>query len=114
MTLTIEGHRSDEPAYYGGENYTTLGFSVGFRELILSRFYTGLTAGYDHVDFSRFQPESNGHRTDGYFWVRASLDHEFSAHWMASLFVIHRQDDSNISRYTYDNNMIGAQITWHY
>src|SRR5262249_32452607 len=35
MTLTLEGHRWDQPAFFGEVNYSTIGFSLGAREQIL-------------------------------------------------------------------------------
>lgn len=113
-TVTLEGHRRDEPSPTGFYNYQTLGFSAGVRQLLLGRLYAGLTGSYDNVGYNPLQAGTSNNRTDNSFLVRATLDYELNTHWMTTLFYIHRQDDSNIPSYTYANNMIGARVSWQF
>ena len=111
--FTVEGHRLEQPDYTGFYNYQTLGFSVGVRQQMLGRFYAGLTAGYDHYSYTLLQSGSSNNRSDGYFSARASLDYELNPRWTASLFYIRRQDDSTVQTYSYADNMVGLQVSWH-
>jgi hypothetical protein len=111
--LTLEGHRREQPDYTGFYNYQIIGFSAGVRQQILGRFYAGLLAGYDHVDYTLLQPGTSNNRSDNYFSVRASLDYELNPRWVATLFYVRRQEDSTIQAYTYANNMVGLQVFWH-
>jgi hypothetical protein len=111
-TLTLEGHRREQPDYTGYYNYQTIGFSAGVRQQVLGRFYAGLLASYDHCGYTRLQAGTSNNRSDSYFSMRASLDYELNPHWTASLFYVRRQDDSSIQAYTYANNMAGLQVSW--
>jgi hypothetical protein len=111
-TLTLEGHRREQPDFTGDYNYQTLGFSAGVRQQVLGRFYAGLLAGYDHYGYTPLQGGASNNRSDSYFSMRASLDYELNPHWTASLFYVRRQDDSSIQAYAYANNMAGLQVSW--
>lgn len=113
-TITLEGHRRDQPSYDGNYNYQTLGFSAGVRQQILGRIYAGLSAGYDNIDYTESKVALSSNRADNYFSLRTSLDYEFNRHLMASLFYVRQQDDSSIHNYTFDDNMVGARVTWRY
>jgi len=113
-TVTLEAHRRDEPSPTGLYNYQTLGFSAGLRQLLLGRLSAVLTGGYDNVGYDLLLPGASNNRSDDYFLAQASLDYELNAHWMTTLFYIHRQDNSNIPNFTYANNMVGARVTWRF
>jgi len=113
-TVTLEAHRRDQPSPTGYYNYQTLGLSAGVRQVVLGRWYAGLTGGYDNVGYNLLQAGTSNNRADNDFFVEASLDYELNARWMGSLFYIHREDNSNISNYTYSDNMVGARASWRF
>jgi hypothetical protein len=113
-TITLEAHRRDEPSPTGDYNYQTLGFSAGVRQLLLGRLSAVLVGGYDNVGYNLLTSGVSNNRSDNYFLVQATLDYELNAHWMTTLFYVHRQDDSNIPTYTYANNMVGARVSWRF
>jgi hypothetical protein len=113
-TLTLEAHRRQEPSYAGGYNYQTIGFNAGARQQLSGELSASLTGGYEYAEYLRTTSGPSDNRVDNFFWVRASLDYEFSRHLKASLFYTFRQDVSTIENYSYTDNIVGAQVTWRY
>jgi hypothetical protein len=113
-TLTLEGHRREQPDFTGYYNYQVLGFSAGVRQELLGRLYAGLEVGYDQYDYSLVGPGTSNNRTDSYVYIETSLECELSAHWMTKLFYKYRQDDSTVDAYSYGDNIVGLQVSWQF
>jgi hypothetical protein len=110
--ITVEAHRRETPSINGDYNYVTLGAGAGIRQQILARLYAGVTARYDNLDYVFLQPGVGNHRNDDYLSLQVSLEYEFSSHLKATLFYTRQQDDSNLSQFTYVNNMVGLRVSW--
>lgn len=111
-TLTLDGHRMDQPSPFGDYNYVTLGVYAGVRQTIVGSWSVGLSGGYDSIEYVRSRSSANGNRSDGYLSLRASVDYDMNSHIKWALFYILRQNDSTSQNYEYENNMVGLQVTW--
>lgn len=113
-TLTLEGHRREQPDFTGDYNYQVLGFGAGVRQELLGRLYAGLEVGYDQYDYSLVGRGTSNNRADSYVYIQTSLECELSAHWMTKLFYKYRQDDSTVDAYSYGDNIVGLQVSWQF
>lgn len=113
-TITVEVHRRETPSVGSDYNYTTIGASAGIRQQILGELYVELAGTYDNVDYVLLRPGVSNNRTDDYISVRANLEYEFNSHLKATLFYSRRQDDSTLSQFSYENNMVGIRVSWRY
>jgi len=113
-TFTLEAYRLQDPAPFNNLNYIELGAGAGVRQLLLNRWYAGLTAGYDNVQYNQIQQTQATVRTDNYWFAQLNLDYEFNPHWTATLFYTFSSDDSDVPTFSYYNDLVGARITWRY
>ena len=89
-----------------------LGVSAGVRQQLSEHLYAGLNFGYDNTDYVLLGAGTSNNRSDGYFSARVGLDYEFNRHLTGGLFYVRQQDDSNIQSYSYEDNLIGVQLSW--
>ncbi len=113
-TFTLEAHRQDQPSPEGYYNYQTFGFSGGVKEKLFDRLSVNLSAGYDNVNYASLSSAAPINRGDNYYSVRTGFDYEVDQHLTASLFYIYQADASNLSQYTYSDNMVGVRVGWRY
>ena len=111
-TLTLEGHRRDEPAPYGGYNTTTVGGSLSARQLLFGRLYATASLGYDNFQYRETEAGLPYSRSDNYLNGRLAFDYEFNRHVTGSLFYTYNRDNSSYEFYSYDNNVVGLRLTW--
>lgn len=113
-TLTLEGHRKEQPSFESGYNYDTLGFTVGARQQLMERIYAQLTAAYDSTEYNRVNSGISNARADNYYSGQANLQYEFNRQVGTTLFYTYRQVASNIGTYSYMDNMVGLQVYWRF
>jgi hypothetical protein len=111
-TLTLEAHRRDEPSFTAGQNVTELGASIGARQLLFGRLYATAYLGYDYYEYATTAAGGSTTRTDNYFFGRLRFDYEFNRHVTGSLFYTYYRDHSNDVIYSFDDNVVGLQLTW--
>ena len=111
-TLTLEGHRADSPSFYAGQNTTVLGASIGASQLLFGRLSTSASLGYNNYEYTTTVPGSSTSRADNYFFGRLQFDYKFNRYVSGSISYTYYRDDSSYSAYSYDDNMIGMQVTW--
>jgi hypothetical protein len=112
--LTLEAHRYDEPSPYAGQNYTDMGASIGARQLLFGRLSASASLGYDNYnyEYTTSVPGSSTSRTDNYMSARLQFDYKFNRHVTGSLFYTYARDESSYDYLSYDNNVVGLQLTW--
>ena len=111
-TLNLEGHRADSPSFYAGQNNTLLGATIGASQLLFGRLSTSASLGYNNYEYTTTVPGSSTSRADNYFFGRLQFDYQFNRHVSGSISYTYYRDDSSSSAYSYDNSMIGMQVTW--
>jgi hypothetical protein len=50
-------------------------------------------------------------RRDNYYFAEPSLDFSITRFWMLGAYYLHRQNDSSLQSFTFDDNQIGARTT---
>ena len=111
-TLTLEAHRRDEPSFTAGQNVTDLGASIGARQLLFGRLFATASLGYDSFEYSATSPGGSASRADNYFFGRLRFDYEFNRHVTGSLFYTYYGDHSSYVIYSFNDNVVGVQVTW--
>ncbi len=112
--LTLEGHQRTAPSFGADYNYQIFGFTAGVAQQLTGSLDAELICSYENVDYVRLSPGLSDNRSDGYLAIRANLGYEFNSHLKAVLFYNRGQDDSNLSRYTYANNLVGVRMSWRF
>ena len=111
--IGLEAFRSVETSEFRPEeSYERTGVMLNFRRAVRPGFYLRLDAGYQQSDYSGFADESE--REDRYFFVRPNLLYNFASWGNAALTYEFRNNDSNRSDSTFDNNQITFQVNLAY
>lgn len=113
-TVTLEAHRLEEASPFDDYNYTQLGFSGGLRQMLFNRFYAGVRAAYDNLQYTQTLTGNNTVRADNIFSAQLNADYELNPHWTASLFYTYQQNASDVPIYSFGNNLVGARVVWRY
>ena len=107
--LSVEAYRRDFPSYTtAGQNYMATGFRVSARQVFLDKYSASIATGYENSDYSNDGNLNTADRTDNYFWIRPSLNYEFSERVNVGVFYQFRTKSSDNDAFDYTNNQLGV------
>jgi len=91
-----------------------VGGVAAVRQRLFSRFYAEASFGYDNIQYTDYGAQSSPSilRDDNYFYGRLALGYEFNRHVIGSLFYNYYRDNSSYTPYSYDDSVLGLNITW--
>lgn len=111
--LAVEAYRSVETSEFRPEeSYERTGITASFRRAARAGIHLRLETGYQQSDYSGLADESG--RRDRYFFVRPGLLYNFADWGNAGLTYEFRQNDSNQTNSTFDNNQVILQVNLVY
>jgi hypothetical protein len=71
----------------------------------------GLGAGYENANYFAADNDINATRDDDYWFIEPSLD-VLIARWLsAGVYYLHREDNSNLDFFSFDDNQVGVRAT---
>jgi hypothetical protein len=85
--------------------FTTV--SLGARQRLFQRVYLGFNIGYQNSDYFSTITGLNANRNDDYYFVQPALDVMITRFWSVGGYYLHRQDDSSVDAFSFDNNQVG-------
>ncbi|HLP78568.1 MAG TPA: surface lipoprotein assembly modifier [Candidatus Paceibacterota bacterium] len=113
-TFTLAGHQRTAPSFGVDYNYQIFGVTAGVAQQLTGALDGELIVNYEHIDYVQLTAGADEDRKDDYIALQARLGYEFNTHLKAMLFYNWTEDASNLTRYSYDNNVGGLQISWRY
>jgi len=112
-TLTLEGHRRDDPSILGAWlNYMTTGFSAEIRQRIFELYFVGLAAGYDNQKYNAAESAVAASREDNFGMVRIVAGAQWIERWKISVFYQYQINGSTDNSHNFFDNQIGLQSSW--
>ena len=112
-TLTLSSRRDTEAsARYAGENIFSTVYEASIRQRFLQRVYLTLSGGDSHNQYENNEPNSFVPRRDDYYYYRAALACDVSAHGTAQLSYQHRENHSTIASFEFNDNQISLSVVY--
>ena len=111
--LGLEAFRSVETSEFRpGESYERTGVAASFRRALRAGVHFQLDGGYQQSDYTGLASEAG--RRDRFFFVRPGLLYNFADWGNAGLTYEWRQNDSNRTNSTFNNNQVSFQVNLVY
>ena len=82
-----------------------------FQQRLFHRLYLGLGGGYENSDYFATNRNVSAPRNDDYWFIEPSLDVLITRWLSAGVYYLHREDTSNISFFSFDDNQVGVRAT---
>jgi hypothetical protein len=111
-TFTLAaGRRIYNSGYEAGQDFANTYVVGRFQQRLFHRVYLGLGAGYENANYFAADNDINATRDDDYWFIEPSLD-VLIARWLsAGVYYLHREDNSNLDFFSFDDNQVGVRAT---
>ena len=114
-SLNIAGYRRNAPSYsIGGTNFTATGISVGIRQNFLQDFYVGLNGGYENDAYTAASVGVTGARNDNYYYIHPYVQWNAEKWFQVVAYYQYSADDSTINALSFNDNQVGATLSFKY
>ena len=82
-----------------------------FQQRLFHRLYLGLGAGYENSDYFAAANNVSAPRNDDYWFIEPSVDVLITRWLNAGVYYLHREDNSNIDTFSFNDNQVGVRAT---
>jgi hypothetical protein len=82
-----------------------------FQQRFFHRLYFGLGVGYENSDYFAAANNVSAARNDDYWFIEPSLDVLITRWLSAGVYYLHREDNSNVDSFSFDDNQVGVRAT---
>jgi hypothetical protein len=111
--FTLSGSRKiQSSASLAGQDFTSTQLTASFRQRLLERFFVSLTAGYQNQQYFGATSLSDSNRDDDYYFIQPAIDVKITRFWYAGGYYLHRQNDSSVSNFGFNENQTGIRATF--
>ena len=111
-TITFAaGRRIYNSGFLANQDFGGTYVSGRFQQRLFRRFYFGLGAGYENSDYIATDRDVSAPRNDDYWFIEPSLDVLITRWLSAGVYYLHREDNSNIDGFSFDDNQVGVRAT---
>jgi hypothetical protein len=108
--IKVDGSRETFPsAVLAGQDYSSTTMTVGLRQRLLTRFFIGLTTGYENSKYFGAISGLSATRKDNYYFVQPSIDVALTRYWSWGIFYSRRQNNSADDTYSFENTQYGLR-----
>ena len=90
-----------------GEDFSSTQFVATFRQRLFRRFSVGLSGGYQNLSYFSAVNGRTTNREDNYSFVQPSLDVKLTNFWSAGVYYLHRDNQSSLSSFGFNENQVG-------
>jgi hypothetical protein len=105
------GRRIYNSGFQPGEDFADTYVVGRFQQRLFHRLYFGLGGGYENSDYFAASRNISAPRNDDYWFIEPSLDVLITRWLSTGLYYLHREDSSNISFFSFDDNQVGVRAT---
>jgi hypothetical protein len=108
----LQGYRRTQTSASRGQNYTSTGADLRFRQRLFQRFYVGLAAGYQSADYDALENQTAGARSDDLFYIRPTVGLDITTFLSAEFGMEFRTNDSTNERRSFDDTLVFLQLNY--
>src|SRR5215471_37210 len=105
------GRRIYNSGFLGAQDFADTYFVGRFQQRLFRRLYFGLGAGYENSNYFAAAANVDATRNDNYWFIEPSLDVLITRWLNAGVYYLHRDDNSNIDTFSFDDNQVGVRAT---
>ena len=111
-TFTLAaGRRIYNSGFEAGQDFTNTYVVGRFQQRLFHRLYFGLAAGYEKSNYFAADDNIDASRDDDYWFIEPSLDVLITRWLSAGVYYLHREDNSNVDFFSFDDNQVGVRAT---
>ena len=112
-SISLAASRSVQTsAVLTGQNFDSTGFTFNVSQRFFQRVTARLSLGYTHSSYVSSGTGVATNRNDDYYFVQPGLDCSIRDNLSAGLFYIHRQSSSSLPGNSFNDNQIGARLSF--
>jgi hypothetical protein len=108
LSLAIS-RRTLNSAVLAGQDFASTTVYVTARQRAFQRIYLSLNVGYQNSDYFSTVSDTSANRSDDYYVIMPGIDVMVTRFWSVGAYYLHRQDDSSIDFFSFDNNQVGVR-----
>ena len=105
------GRRIYNSGFQPGEDFADTYIVGRFQQRLFHRLYFGLGGGYENSDYFAASRAVSAQRNDDYWFIEPSLDVLITRWLSAGVYYLHREDNSNVDFFSFDDNQVGVRAT---
>jgi opacity protein-like surface antigen len=110
-TLSLVGYRNQQVSpSLDNQDIISTGVEIGATQGFLQRFELGMAAGFENDKYVANRADTRARREDNYFYIRPNFSYSFLKVMTATVFYLHRFNDSNVRADTWYNNQVGFEL----
>ena len=114
-TVTLAaGRRILNSGVFADQDFATTYIVGRFQQRLFRRVYFGLGFGYENSDYLATSSGVDAPRNDDYFFVSPSVDVLITRWLSVGAYYLHREDNSNIDFFSFDDNQVGVRATFRF
>ena len=114
-TITLAaGRRILNSGFFPDQDFATTYVVGRIQQRLLRRVYLGLGFGYENSDYFGTTSGVNATRNDDYWFVEPSVDVLITRWLSVGAYYLHREDNSNIDFFSFDDNQVGVRATFRF
>jgi hypothetical protein len=103
------GRRIYNSGVLAGQDFAETTVDVSVRQRFLQRFYVSVAAGYQNSDYFSTVSTVSTNRKDDYYFIEPAIDFSITRFWTFGGYYLHRQNDSTLSSFSFDDNQVGVR-----
>jgi polysaccharide biosynthesis protein VpsM len=108
------GRRILNSGVFANQDFATTYVVGRFHQRLFRRVYLGLAGGYENSDYIATTSGVNAPRNDDYFFISPSIDVLITRWVSVGAYYLHREDNSNIDFFNFDNNQVGVRANFRF
>lgn len=109
-TITLRGNRRvQSSAALAGQDFVLSNIIAGVRQRLFQRIYIGVTGGYEHGHYFSTISGVHATRDDDYYIIEPAIDFQLTKWGTFGAYYLHRQNDSSLNNFGFDDNQFGVR-----
>jgi hypothetical protein len=109
-TFALSGGRHTyNSGVLAGQDFAETSVDVSVRQRFLQRFFVAVAAGYQNADYFSTVSSLSTNRNDNYLYIQPAVDVSITRFWTIGGYYLHRQNDSSLQSFSFDDNQVGLR-----
>jgi len=105
------GRRIYNSGFLANQDFADTYFTARLQQRLFRRLYFGLGGGYENSDYFAAHRDVSATRNDDYWFIEPSLDVLITRWLSTGVYYLHREDNSNVDFFSFDDNQVGVRAT---
>ena len=110
MDISATG-RTQNSASAFGQDFTSMQIVFTARQRFLQRIFFSISLGVQNQSYFSTATGVSSERDDNYYFLAPGIDVRITEFWYAGLFYTHRENDSSLPIFSFDDNQYGIRTT---